>query len=236
MSRFDEQIRERQRHDRLHLHRAVRCLSGAVNREDILESGMHLSGADDETLYELCRFFGLPDKQLSSDLTDMEEKLNFLLGSRGVMRRRVTLDGAWWKDMSGPVLCRKKDGGAYVPLFQNAFGGYYYKDKQHGTKVRINKHNAGSFEPEVLCFYRPLPMRKLKAADMLRYALKCPALSDWVVVFFAHLACNNSRNDNSKGDSNAVFFGNSGRPQLKADDKCRSARHYGIRHLPFEYL
>ena len=76
MSNFDRQIRDRQSHDRLHLHHAVRSLTGAVNRETVYDSGMNLNAAEDAALYDICRFYGLPDKELSSELTNVEEKLN----------------------------------------------------------------------------------------------------------------------------------------------------------------
>lgn len=187
MSDFDKQIRERKKHNELHLNRAVHSLSGAVNREEVFDSGMRLNDAENAALYDICRYYHLPDKELSSELTEIEEKMNYLLESRGVMRRMVKLDGAWWRSMSGPVLCRRKESGEYVPLFQGTFGQYCYKDRNAGRKVRINTENAASFEPDAICFYRPLPVRKLNAADMLRYAVRCPALSDWVMVLILTL-------------------------------------------------
>lgn len=183
MSDFDRQVRERKTRDRLHLHLAVHSLTGAVNREKLYDSGMDLNAADDAALYELCRFYGLPDKELPSDLTGTEEKLNYLLESRGVMRRRVTLDGSWWRNMAGPVLCRRKSDGKSVSLLQDAFGRYYFLDRSAGRKVRITAENASGLEPEALCFYRPLPGRKLTAVDMMKYAITCPTLWDWTVVF-----------------------------------------------------
>ena len=128
MSDFNKQIRNRQTHDKLHLHRAVQTLTGAVNRETIYDSGMDLNAGSDAALYDICRFFGLPDKELSSDLTELEEKLNYLMDSRGVMRRRVTLDGDWWKNMSGPVLGRMKADGTVIALLPDALNRYFYID------------------------------------------------------------------------------------------------------------
>lgn len=187
MADFDRQIRERKAHDELHLHRAVRSITGAVNREEVLDGGMHLGDGQDAALYDICRHLGLPDKELPSELTDIEEKLTFLLESRGVMRRLVTLDGEWWASMSGPVLARRREDGQYVALFQDALGRYYHKGHHGAGKVRIDHETAAAIEPEALCFYRPLPMRKLGAADMARFAISCPALSDWAVVLLLTL-------------------------------------------------
>lgn len=182
MSDFDKQIRERKAHNELHLHRAVHSISGAVNREEVPAGGMHLNDAEDAALYDICRYYGLEDKELSSELTDIEEKMNYLLESRGVMRRLVMLDGDWWKSMAGPVLVRRKEDERYTALFQSTFGTYYEKDQKTGRKIRINKETAAAYEPDALCFYRPLPQHKLSAMDMIRYALSCPAVSDWVIV------------------------------------------------------
>ena len=72
---FDEQIRERQGHDALHVRRAVRALAGTVNREQLLGSGMRLNDADDTVLADLCRAFGLPERDVPSELTDFDEKV-----------------------------------------------------------------------------------------------------------------------------------------------------------------
>ena len=50
MSDFDKQIRDRKLHDRLHLHRAIRSVTGAVNREKIYDSGMDLHASSDPAL------------------------------------------------------------------------------------------------------------------------------------------------------------------------------------------
>ena len=134
MSDFDRQVRERKEHDRLHLHHAVRSLTGTVNREKGYDSGMKLNAEEDAALYDLCRFYDLPDKELSSELTGIDEKLNYLLESRGVMRRRVTLDGDWWRHMAGPVLVRKKTDGAVVNLMQDRLGRYYYQDRANRSE------------------------------------------------------------------------------------------------------
>ncbi len=184
---FDEQIRERQGHDALHVRRAVRALAGTVNREQPLGSGMRLNDADDTVLADLCRAFGLPERDVPSELTDFDEKVAYLLESRGVMHRPVTLDGQWWKDMYGPVLVRRREDGAHVALLQDRFGRYYYRDRARGTEVRIGGHAASEFEPDAICFYKPLPMRKLTARDMMHFALTCPTPSDWAVVLVGSL-------------------------------------------------
>ncbi len=187
MSDFDRQIRQRRAHDQLHVSRAVRSLSGAVNREDAPDGGMRLSDAEDAALYDVCRYFGLPDKALPSGLSDLEDKLNDLLESRGVMRRPIRLDGDWRKNMTGPVLCRKAADGAAVALFQDAFGRYYYNDRVQRRRVRVDARGAAELERDALCFYRPLPERKLTAIDMMRFALKCPAPTDWAILIFCIL-------------------------------------------------
>ena len=65
MSDFDKQIRERKNHNELHLHRAVHLITGTVNREEIPDSGMHLNDEEDAALYDICRYYGLEDKELS---------------------------------------------------------------------------------------------------------------------------------------------------------------------------
>ena len=135
MSDFNRQIRTRKEHDALHLSKAVSDLASAVNRRETV-GGMQADREENIALYELCRYFGLPDSELPSDIVDIEEKLNYLLQDRGVMRRRVTLEGKWWKETAGPVLCTLKGNGHIVALFQDRFGRYCYREGEEKNRVR----------------------------------------------------------------------------------------------------
>ena len=187
MSDFDKQIRERKMQDRLHMHRAMNSITGAVNREKIYDSGMDLNADSDAGLYDICRYFGMSDKELPSDLTGIEDKMNYLFESRGVMRRRIMLDGEWWKNMDGPVLCRRVSDGLYMAFLQDSLGRYYTIDRKKNRKVRMSSAYVSSLHPEALCFYRPLPEKKLTAVDMMKYALSCPKISDWIIVIMCML-------------------------------------------------
>ena len=182
MSDFDKQIRKRQEHNKLHFSRAVHSLAGTINRKEIYESGMHLNDAEDASFYEICRFYGFPDIELPSEISGAEEKMNYLLEARGIMRRHITLDDAWWTFMSGPILCKRKKDGEYTALLQNAAGRYYYKDRSSSRKVRVRKENAGLFESDAICFYRPLPSGKLTGRDLMQFAFRIPSVNDWVVM------------------------------------------------------
>jgi NHLM bacteriocin system ABC transporter ATP-binding protein len=75
---------------------------------------------------------------------------------------------------------RKEDGAATV-FYPRPFTGYYYFD-ENGQKVRINEKTMEKYDDMAICFYRPLPLRKLAIKDLLDYLIGCIDANDIIVV------------------------------------------------------
>ena len=186
MAGFDEQIRQRNKYDDIHLKKSYQNLASVVDRTYAGVDSMRLDSNNNTSLYEVCRYYGLEDLDLPSDMTDINEKMDYLLESRGVMRRRVTLKGKWWTNMSGPCLCQKKDGGT-VALFQNMWGHYYWHEQEGNRNIRITRDTAALLEDEAVCFYRPLPQRRLNAWDIAGYIKSCFETKDIMTIIVISL-------------------------------------------------
>ena len=48
--------------------------------------------------------------------------------------------------------------------------------------ITINKKNQGEFAEDAICFYRPLPLRKLDTSDLFVFMKNCFSVSDWVLL------------------------------------------------------
>ncbi|MBQ1576798.1 MAG: NHLP bacteriocin export ABC transporter permease/ATPase subunit, partial [Oscillospiraceae bacterium] len=140
--------------------------------------------AIDEILkYYHCKIAEVPD-----EIRDLDEQLEYCLRPHGLMRRSVILEKGWYKDAFGPMLAFRKEDGTAVALLPKAFPGYYYRDPVSGERVEINRKTAEQFEEEAICFYRPLPLKKLGVPDLIAYMKDCLNTGDYILIIALTLA------------------------------------------------
>ncbi len=106
----------------------------------------------------------------------------------GMMRRSVELKKGWYKDAYGPILAFRKDDGSPAALLPGAVYGYTFKDPATGKAVRLNAETEQLFDPDAICFYRPLPLKKLGIPDLLLYMKRCVSTSDIFMIAFAAIS------------------------------------------------
>ena len=106
----------------------------------------------------------------------------------GLMTREVELEEGWQNDAYGPMLGYLKEAGTAVALLPGTIYGYYFKDPATGKRTRITRKTARLFSREALCFYQPLPMKKLGIPDLLKYMKNSITYGDLVVIVLATLA------------------------------------------------
>jgi NHLM bacteriocin system ABC transporter ATP-binding protein len=104
------------------------------------------------------------------------------------MTREVELGEGWQNDAYGPMLGYLKEAGTAVALLPGTIYGYYFKDPATGKRTRITRKTARLFSREALCFYQPLPMKKLGIPDLLKYMKNSITYGDLVVIVLATLA------------------------------------------------
>ena len=104
------------------------------------------------------------------------------------MTREVELEEGWQNDAYGPMLGYLKEAGTAVALLPGTIYGYYFKDPATGKRTRITRKTARLFSREALCFYQPLPMKKLGIPDLLKYMKNSITYGDLVVIVLATLA------------------------------------------------
>ncbi|MBR1438027.1 MAG: ATP-binding cassette domain-containing protein [Synergistaceae bacterium] len=182
---FQEQIQARIKSDEDAFTGTFNDISEAVSGRRIFDE-LHedeIANASD-AIEEIARYYSVPtdtiDKAKRSENETLDERLESIFGTRGIMRRTVNLGKNWYKDACGVYLGVTKEG-RYIALLPD-YHGYSYKDYVTGRRIHINSAESEKLKTEGICFYRPMPARKLSVTDLMKFAAKSLSLSDVVYI------------------------------------------------------
>ena len=188
MGWFENQIEERRTADQQLLEDSFVQIAGVVlgqrSAEKISDDRIVTKGAIDEIL----KYYHYKPVELPIGIHTTEDQLDYCLRPHGLMRRDVELTEGWYKDAYGPILAFMKEDGLAVALLPGTISGYSYTDPKSGSFRKLNRETAALFEKEAMCFYRPLPQKKLSIPDLLLYMKRCISLSDVIMIIAATLA------------------------------------------------
>lgn len=187
MGWFDEQIKLRMRADDDAFADAFASMAGVVMGHGMTSVLMDDRQKTKNAVDEILRFYRIKASELPDEVTDINEQLEYLLRPSGVMRRVVNLEGTWYHDAVGPFLGTLKNGGV-VALLPHGLSGYAFFDHVRGETVKLNKETAALLEVEAVCFYKPLPLKKLGIRDLLLYIAQTLSPADYTMVGIATLA------------------------------------------------
>lgn len=187
MGWFDEQIKQRIQDDELDFSRVAAELSGVV----MGKKALRFENLDDrvktqDALDEILRYYHETPRELPNDITDVNDQLEYLLRPTGIARRVVNLTRGWYKDAQGAMLGRTKNGEpvALIPTIR----GYRFYHYESGEYIRVSAKTEALLASEAICFYRPLPMRKINAKDLFTFMLGSISTMDVVMVAASALA------------------------------------------------
>ena len=182
MGWFDEQIRQRVESDQEILEDSFFRMAEAVMNKKTVERLMDERVVTREALGEILKYYHWKMPEIPETITDPGEQLAFALRPFGLMTRKVKLEEGWQNDAFGPMLATMRDSGAMVALLPGTLFGYHYKDPTTGKKIRVTRKNAKQFELEGICFYKPLPQKKLGIPDLLLYMKNSIATGDFILI------------------------------------------------------
>ena len=188
MSWFNEQIKQRTENDQQVLEDSFFRMARAVMDKwdaDRLDDKRQITG---KAINDILRYFRKKPTEFSEDAQDVEEELENVFRPTGIMVREVELEENWHSDAYGPMLSCMKDTGTTVTLLPGVIFGYYYRDPATGRKVRVTRKTEKLFAREAMCFYQPLPMKKLGIPDLLLYMKNSLSSSDVILIALATLA------------------------------------------------
>lgn len=165
---FDEQINKRQERETAALREvfgdAAADMGFKVDRGSTRGSG-------DRVLHRLLEHLGVSDYILDNDgFLTPDEQLEQILRPRGIMQRRVELEGPWWKMTIGAKLGQDKDGNMLLFLPRKWVFGYKCIFP-NGEERKVDAELMKNVKPLALTFYHALPPRPLKGIDLVKYAL-----------------------------------------------------------------
>ena len=182
MSWFDDQIRLRRQKDQEHFEDSLFRMASVV----LGSSGV--GSLDDERIVtkaaidEILKYYHIRPAEIPDNLTDADEQLDYCLRSHGIMRRSVRLEKGWYRDAFGPMLAFCGEERLPVALLPKSFSGYWFRNPASGERVTVNAKTAALFDGEAVCFYRPLPLRKLSIRDLLLYLNGCLSMGDLLML------------------------------------------------------
>ena len=188
MGWFTEQIRQRTENDQNVLEDSFfRMASVVMDKWDAnrLEDERLIAK---EAIDDILKFYHQKPVEIPENIQDVNEQLEYVLRPTGLMTREVELEEGWQNDAYGPMLGYLKEAGTAVALLPGTIYGYYFKDPATGKRTRITRKTARLFSREALCFYQPLPMKKLGIPDLLKYMKNSITYGDLVVIVLATLA------------------------------------------------
>ena len=183
MGWFDEQVRQRLANDQSELYKAYQGLAATLTgpKRDFSARPLEVGA-----LEEICAYFDIPMAEIPENIKDLNERIEFALRPTGILRRRIKLEGNWWKEGIGPLLCETKQG-EIIALIPRHAGGYRFRDRTTGLYKRITQKEQSVFATEAICFYKPLPQRTLTPKDLLRHLLSSVSSFDWLAIAGAAL-------------------------------------------------
>lgn len=188
MGWFNEQIRERMNSDQNIMEESLLQMAGVVldkwNAERLGDERVTAR----EALDDILKYYHEKPVEIPEEMKDINDQLDYALRPAGMMVREVNLEQGWQSDAYGPMLGCLKGSNSAIALIPGMLGGYYFRDPATGKRTRVTRKNAKLFSREALCFYRPLPMKKMSIRDLLNYMRKCITTGDFLQILLATLA------------------------------------------------
>ena len=177
MGWFNDQIEYRKKHERELLADSFENIARSVTGRRV-SSMLNAEGDVSDAVSALLRYFGVKEKDVPATVKGLPDRLEYLLAPAGVLYREVILKPGWHADAMGPMITSLKEDGTVIAVLPGDLGGYEYVHPQTGELTRVNAQEEKNISSEALCFYRPLPMRKLNVRDLLQYMMSCLTVRD----------------------------------------------------------
>lgn len=182
MGWIDEQLKYREQSDIQMFESSLEDIAYAV-------MGQYVRASIDKKIIagsaieEVLKFYNIKSQveDIPSQIESFDEQLEYRLRPHGILSREVELDEGWYRDAIGPMLGTLKESGIVVALIPSSLGGYSYYDYTKGIRVRINRRTQKLVDVDAICFYKPLPNKKLSMWDLLKYSLEQLSVVDIVM-------------------------------------------------------
>lgn len=187
MGWFDEQIKQRKLKDEEVFEEAFIEIADAVLGEGLTASLKNDSQIAKDAIDEIVKYYRLKTTDVPSEVTSVDEQLEYIFRPYGIMRRKVKLQRDWHRDAIGPMLATSTEDGNLLALIPSGISGYSYVEPGTGKKIKITEKNEHIIGDEALAFYLPFPLKKLGIPDLVKYIAKILSASDYFVLLLITL-------------------------------------------------
>ena len=188
MGWFDEQIRQRMKSDQDLFEDSFVRVAGSVLGSRVAQLLQDDRLVTKEAIDDILKYYHCKPAEIPESIQNVDEQMEYALRPHGIMMRAVRLEKGWHKDAFGPMLGFLKEDNKPVALIPNAIAGYHFRDPVTGKNVKIRNRSEKLLKSEALCFYCPLPLKKLGIKDLLLYMKDCISTGDWILIILASLA------------------------------------------------
>lgn len=192
MSWFEEQLQSREDFDNADMADAIDSIVSAVmgvRLQEALSSDEIASSAIDEVLKYY--YYKLKDTSIPSELSSIEEKIEYCMRPFGIMNRTVTLEKGWYHHTIGAMLGTLSEDGSAVALIPGKLFGYNFVNIKTGKRIKLNRKTEKLLDKEAVIFYEPLPPKSMTMGDMMKFMIRQMNLSD-IVMYFSLLAASSA--------------------------------------------
>ena len=181
MGWFDEQIKNRIQGDDELFEAAFARMADIIMDVSAFEKALNVNTLATE---RILRYYHVQPGAVPEEITDFYERLEYQFRPHGIMRRTVKLTKGWYKDAIGAMLVVDESGNL-AALIPSATSGYTYTDKK-GKQRRVNAKVAAKLGDTAICFYKPLPQKKLTVPELLKFIFSNVGISDVLLIAIAH--------------------------------------------------
>lgn len=101
-------------------------------------------------------YYHVPSVDFPEEINQPEEQVVYLNENTPLIFIPATLDGAWYRSLSCPMLVWDREGLCHG-VFPNRFGRACYLSEESGRRISITRKNCGGFRREGYAVQRDLP-------------------------------------------------------------------------------
>lgn len=176
MGWFDDQIKYRIEREQELLDDSYQHIMKSVLGYRFGSIGPDTSVKDAVT--RLLKYFRIKEKPVPDKITDLEDRLDFLLSSSGILYRNIELEPGWHRDAVGAMIVPYGEEGQVVTVLPGQSGGYCFINPETQKQQKVTAKEEKKMGKQAICFYRPLPLRPLKLWDLVKYMNGCLTMWD----------------------------------------------------------
>ncbi len=182
MSWLEEQLRYREETDNADFADAIDSLAGAVMGKR-LRDALSQNAIAASAIEEILSFYHCKSKseELPPQIKTIDEQIEYRMRPFCIKSRTVTLEKGWYHHAVGAMLGTLKEDGSAVALLPGKLSGYRLVDVRTGKQIKITNKNEQLLDKEAVCFYEPLPLKKLHMGDLLKFMVQQLSVSDIIL-------------------------------------------------------